>query len=91
MARAKFLRGTIFDLFGWAEVRREERRLAGEFVAAIDRILPRLSETNLKAAIELAELPDRVRGYESLKQERIRSYRAALQQAETEIRGADGR
>ncbi|MBY0401582.1 indolepyruvate ferredoxin oxidoreductase family protein, partial [Myxococcota bacterium] len=82
LARMRFLRGTPFDLFGYAEVRRLERALPGEYVAAIDRILPRLTRANHPAAIVLAELPDRVRGYEAIKLAQIARYREALASAE---------
>ena len=85
LARLRFLRGTPFDLFGYAEVRREERRLPGEYTAVIDRILPLLTRENHASAIALAELPDRVRGYEHIKLARIAEYREAMAQAESEL------
>ncbi|MFO0688490.1 MAG: indolepyruvate ferredoxin oxidoreductase family protein [Myxococcota bacterium] len=87
LARMRFLRGTPFDVFGWAEVRRLERALPGEYVAVIDRILPRLTRENHAAAIALAELPDRVRGYESIKLFQIGRYREALARAEAALAG----
>jgi len=85
LARLRFLRGTPLDVFGYAEVRREERRLPGEYVAALDRILPHLTRENLASAIALADLPDRVRGYEHIKLARIADYRVALARAESEL------
>ncbi len=85
LARLRFLRGTPFDLFGYAEVRREERRLPGEYVAVLDRVLPLLTRENHAGAIALAELPDRVRGYEQIKLARIAEYRDALARAESEL------
>jgi indolepyruvate ferredoxin oxidoreductase len=78
LAKAKILRGTPFDPFGYARVRRLERALPGEYVAAIDRVLPQLRADNLEAIVALAELPDLVRGYEDLKVDRIAEYRAKL-------------
>lgn len=88
LARLRFLRGTPFDVFGWARVRREERRLPGEYIAVLDRILPRLTRENRASALALAALPDRVRGYEEIKLARIAGYRKALAQAEAELVGA---
>lgn len=88
LAAARFLRGSALDPFGWAEVRRLERALPGEYVEAIDRVLPRLTPERLDAAVALAELPDRVRGYEHLKLERAVAYRRALAEA-LESFGAD--
>ena len=81
LAKAKFLRGTPLDLFGYAEVRRIERRLPVEYLDAIDRVLPKLSIENFEAMVELAELPDLVRGYEEIKLARVETYRAKLDPA----------
>jgi indolepyruvate ferredoxin oxidoreductase len=85
LARLRGLRGTPIDVFGWAHVRREERRLPGEYIAVLDRILPRLARENLAGAVALAALPDRVRGYERIKLARIAGYREALARAESEL------
>ena len=81
LAKGKRLRGTPFDPFGYAHVRRLERELPGEYVAAIDRALAALSAENLDAAVKLAELPDLVRGYEEIKLARVESYRQRLREA----------
>jgi indolepyruvate ferredoxin oxidoreductase len=78
LARGKRLRGTTFDPFGRAAVRVLERQLPVEYAAAIGEILPHLGAGNLAAAIEIAGLPDRVRGFEDLKMERAAAYRKAL-------------
>ncbi len=85
LARLRVLRGTPLDAFGWARVRREERRLPGEYIAVLDRILPRLTRENHASALALAALPDRVRGYEHIKLARIAAWREALAQAEAEL------
>ncbi len=81
LAKGKRLRGTPFDPFGYAHVRRLERELPSEYVAAIDRALARLNASNLDAAVKLAELPDLVRGYENIKLARVESYRQRLREA----------
>ena len=78
LARGKRLRGTMADPFGRAEVRRVERKLPQEYVTAIDAVLARLTATNLAAAVELALLPDLVRGYEDIKLANVKRYRSAL-------------
>ncbi|MCB9724190.1 MAG: indolepyruvate ferredoxin oxidoreductase family protein [Spirochaetaceae bacterium] len=78
LARLRFLRGSVLDPFGYAEVRRVERALPGEYEAALDRVLPRLSADRLDEAIALAALPDGVRGYEDLKLERAAHFRTEL-------------
>jgi indolepyruvate ferredoxin oxidoreductase len=74
----KRLRGTRFDPFGYAEVRKVERAMIPEFEQAIDTIVRRLTSRNLDAAVQLANLPDQVRGYEDIKLRRAETYRAEL-------------
>ena len=81
LARGKKLRGTALDPFRWPDVRRVERQLPGEYVEAIDRVLDRLSAGNVTAAVEIAELPDLVRGYEHIKLANVARYRATLSDA----------
>lgn len=72
------VRGTPFDLFGLAEVRRVERRLITEYEQVIRSLLPALTPRNTGVAVEIAALPDVVRGYESLKLANVERYRDRL-------------
>jgi len=67
LARFKWLRGTAFDPFGYAQERREERRLIVEYEAMLAEILERLAPANLATAVALASLPEHVRGYGPVK------------------------
>jgi indolepyruvate ferredoxin oxidoreductase len=91
LAAARLMRGTIFDPFRFARVRRVERVLAAEYVAALDRGLEYLDAARFDALVELAGLPDGVRGYEELKLERVAEFRAALAAAEAELAGSSSR
>ncbi len=75
---AKRVRGTPFDPFGWMGMRKLERQLIDEYVAALDQVVTRLSAENLEQATAIAELPDQVRGYEELKQCRAAAYQVEL-------------
>ena len=75
---AKGLRGTRGDPFRWAEVRRVERAMIPEYIDAVGRLQQRLGPDNLDDAVEIASLPDQVRGYEDLKLRRAAAYRAEL-------------
>ena len=75
---AKGVRGTLADPFRWAEVRRVERAMVPEYVDAVRRLQQRLRSDNLDDAVEIAWLPDQVRGYEDLKLRRATAYRAEL-------------
>ncbi|MFE2187710.1 DUF6537 domain-containing protein [Streptomyces sp. NPDC059455] len=68
------LRGTRLDLFGYAEVRRVERELIQEYRETILRALSTVRPNDLDAVVELAELPDMVRGYEQIKLDNVDAY-----------------
>ena len=72
------LRGTPFDLFGWAKVRKLEREMIPEYIAAIETLLAHPSESTMPEIIAIASLPDRVRGYEHIKWDRAIAYREEL-------------
>ncbi|MBM3510105.1 MAG: indolepyruvate ferredoxin oxidoreductase family protein [Alphaproteobacteria bacterium] len=67
LARARRLRGTAFDPFGYASERRAERVLIADYEATIERMLPRLAPANVEAAIALAALADDIRGFGPIK------------------------
>jgi indolepyruvate ferredoxin oxidoreductase len=81
LARAKAVRGSVLDPFRWAEVRRVERRLAGEYWTAIEAALTGLDAAAIPAAVELADLAEVVRGYEDIKLANVERFRAALSEA----------
>jgi indolepyruvate ferredoxin oxidoreductase len=82
LARARFLRGTVFDPFGHAKLRRLERALPREYIEMLVRVLVHLRPGNLEAAVAFAELPNEIRGYEDLKLERIARYQEKLKTAD---------
>ena len=67
LARLKWLRGTPLDVFGYSRDRRAERRLIVEYEAVLSRIAAELDESRLDLAMELAGLPERIRGYGPVK------------------------
>ncbi len=67
LARFKGLRGTALDPFGYAEERRLERRLIADYEAMLDEIAGRLSPETVATAVELASLPEHIRGYGPVK------------------------
>jgi indolepyruvate ferredoxin oxidoreductase len=72
------LRGTMLDPFGFAEVRRVERRLLAEYRDTVDRLVAGLSSETHEAALAIAALPDMVRGYEEIKLASVEEYRVRL-------------
>jgi indolepyruvate ferredoxin oxidoreductase len=76
----KGLRGTRLDLFGYAEVRRVERALIGEYRQLLETALVRLTPVTHETARALAELPDEIRGYEHIKLENVARFRDRAKQ-----------
>ena len=63
LAAARRWRGRWIDPFGHTTERRLERQLASDYEALVDGLLPTLSRDRLPLAIEIAALPERIRGY----------------------------
>ena len=61
------LRGTPFDVFGYVKVRKEERRLIPWYNDLMDSALARLNMTNQKTVLDIAAIPEEIRGYEEIK------------------------
>jgi len=67
LGKLKFLRGTALDVFGYTEERKTERALIREYEATVERLLAELSPQNHAAAIQIASLPEEIRGYGHIK------------------------
>jgi indolepyruvate ferredoxin oxidoreductase len=67
LARLRFLRGTVFDPFGYASERRMERRLIAEYEGRIEELIGHLSPQRHALAVRLASLPEQVRGFGHVK------------------------
>jgi indolepyruvate ferredoxin oxidoreductase len=75
LTRLKFLRGTPFDPFGYTAERRTERALIREYEDMVARLLVELSPQNLPTAIQLASLPEDIRGYGHIKLKNVEAAR----------------
>ncbi|MEI7547393.1 MAG: indolepyruvate ferredoxin oxidoreductase family protein, partial [Actinomycetota bacterium] len=78
LAWARWLRGTPLDPFGLARVRRAERSLIKEYTEQIDQLIADLELVSRDRRLEIARLPEMVRGYEDIKLDSIARYRARL-------------
>ncbi len=84
LARFKGLRGTAFDPFGYSEERRTERRLITHYEALMIEILTKLDHDNHAMAVEIASLPEQIRGFGHVKErhlEAVNAREAALLEA----------
>ena len=80
LAKGKRLRGTRFDPFGYAHLRRVERHLLAEYTDIVTRLAAELESTNYDRAVQVAGLADMVRGYEDIKLASVEAYHARLSQ-----------
>jgi len=73
LARLRGLRGTWLDVFGYTAERRMERRLIAEYEATIETLLAGLSPENFALAVEIASLPQQMRGFGHVKLRNVES------------------
>jgi indolepyruvate ferredoxin oxidoreductase len=85
LARLKVLRGTPFDPFGRTEERRMERQLIADYQASIEALLPKLREGNLAQAVELANLPEQIRGFGHVKLGNVQKAKTRWHQLEAAL------
>ncbi|MCX7340498.1 MAG: indolepyruvate ferredoxin oxidoreductase family protein [Hyphomicrobiales bacterium] len=76
LARLKGLRGTAFDIFGYSQERKTERRLIADYNALIEELLARLTADNLALAVALASIPEKIRGFGHVKERHLTQARA---------------
>ncbi len=71
LAAMKLVRGTPFDIFGRSAHRRRERELIDWYRRLVTQLTQQTTEENLPHALEIAALPDQIRGYEQIKEGNI--------------------
>jgi indolepyruvate ferredoxin oxidoreductase len=79
LAKMKGLRGTALDIFGRTEERKTERALIGEYRASIEEMLKTLNAGNRTLAVEIARIPEEIRGYGHVKERHLVAARAKWQ------------
>jgi indolepyruvate ferredoxin oxidoreductase len=80
LAKLKGLRGGAFDVFGYTAERKMERALVAEYRGMIDDVLRSLDASTHATAVELAALPEQIRGFGHVKEKAVAEYR--VRQAE---------
>ena len=73
------------DPFGRTRVRVAERELIAEYLGLVDQLIGRLSPATAPLAVQLAGLPDGVRGYEDVKMRNVESYRQSLAELRAQL------
>jgi indolepyruvate ferredoxin oxidoreductase len=80
LARLKRLRGTRFDPLGYSHHRRMERQLIEDYEQTLDSLLQKLDADNHDTAVEIAALPEFIRGYDIVKERNIEQTRSRREQ-----------
>ena len=71
LAKLKWLRGSALDIFGYSSGRCQERALIREYETMVEQLLTGLSAENLDKALQLARLPEDIRGYGHVKEKSL--------------------
>ncbi|MDB5914004.1 MAG: putative indolepyruvate ferredoxin oxidoreductase, alpha and beta subunit, partial [Ramlibacter sp.] len=87
LAKLKGLRGTPLDVFGRTEERRTERALIDEYRQTVLELVDRLQPGNHALAVEIAGLPDKIRGYGHVKERNLAAVRPQWDQLMRQWRG----
>jgi indolepyruvate ferredoxin oxidoreductase len=76
LARLKFLRGTAFDIFGYAAERRMERKLLADYETTLTELLAALNPANHHLAVGIAAIPEKIRGFGHVKRRHLDAAKA---------------
>jgi indolepyruvate ferredoxin oxidoreductase len=88
LAKLKGLRGTAFDVFGYTQERKTERRLIADYEALVGEILAKLTPQNHALCVALAAIPEKIRGFGHVKERHLTAAKA--EEAELLKRLRDG-
>jgi indolepyruvate ferredoxin oxidoreductase len=76
LAKLRRFRGTWLDAFGRTAERRMERALPGEYEKLITELIATLAPHNHRLAVELAAIPEHIRGYGHVKERHLKAAKA---------------
>ena len=76
LSRLKGLRGSALDVFGKTEERRVERALIVQYRECIEELIAGLTPERLALAVEIAQIPEHIRGYGHVKERHLLAARA---------------
>ena len=71
LAKMKRLRGTRWDIFGRTDERKMERQLIADYERLVEDLIAKLSADRHAVAVDLASLPERIRGYGHIKEKSV--------------------
>ncbi|CAN7738897.1 indolepyruvate ferredoxin oxidoreductase family protein [Variovorax sp. LjRoot84] len=75
LAKGKVLRGTVFDIFGYTAERRSERAEIERYLEQMRQVLAEARPEQTATLLELARLPQTMRGYGHVKEANVNAAR----------------
>ena len=85
LAKLKGLRGGRWDLFGKSSERQTERQLIVDYEQMMKNHLKEMDQSSYDRLVELAELPQMIKGFGHVKEASIRQYRERLASLERQL------
>lgn len=80
LAKLRKLRGTKLDVFGYTAERKMERQLIADYEKTVGDLLGTLDAGNVDLAVEIASIPEHIRGYGHVKEAHL--HKAKSREAE---------
>jgi indolepyruvate ferredoxin oxidoreductase len=90
LAKFRGLRGTALDPFGYTAERKMERELIRDYEALVMEMLTTLSTQNHRTAVQLASLPERIRGFGHIKERNVAAVAAERERLLQQFRKGAG-
>ncbi|MBE25941.1 MAG: indolepyruvate ferredoxin oxidoreductase [Rhodospirillaceae bacterium] len=72
LAKMRFLRGSVFDIFGYTSERRRERGLITDYFDTVREVSNKLDHESHALAVQIAEIPEKIRGFGHIKEKNLR-------------------
>jgi indolepyruvate ferredoxin oxidoreductase len=76
LAKMRRLRGTSLDVFGRTAERRMERQLVADYEKLVDELVDKWGLANRELAVQLASIPEYIRGYGHVKERHLKDAKA---------------
>ncbi|NBX62098.1 MAG: indolepyruvate ferredoxin oxidoreductase family protein, partial [Betaproteobacteria bacterium] len=75
LSRMRFLRGSMFDVFGYTDERRTERALVKQYQDSISEVMATFAPGKHSLALEIARIPEKIKGYGHVKERHLKAAR----------------
>lgn len=82
LAKMRWLRESAFDIFGKSDERRQEREWRDRYIKFIEQLAVSHGSIDMKIALELAQIPEEIRGFGEIK---VKSMKSALKKWDEKI------